>query len=404
MAVLALRNCVFVPDLTEGYSGTEGDLLFRGGKIDRIAPQGAAFEGVDQELDAGGMTALPGIIDGHIHLTSTRDIPAESCFVDPCTRTLEALSFAQYLLSIGVTTVRDCGEDRDFAVSALKNAVESGLVEGPHILACGITLTPTDTGTTPDSDFGFMLPYNVDSPAAMRAAARRNIAKGADFLKLYGSGSMMAKGGDPGRSIMADDEILEAVSVARQKKTYCAIHAHSNEAIRQALLCGVDTIEHASFIEEDSLELLAGSGRRGIVPTMGIDAAILQADPATEYGKQVIQKMLPLLEKIKSHLAAAYERGDILIGWGTDAPLSAYRADPGLEFRMRSEFLGWKSIDILKQATINTAKLCRLDDQLGTLKEGKQADVILVPGDPVTDISVLYAGAAHVFKAGKQYK
>lgn len=404
MAVVALRNCAFVPDLVEGYAGAEGDLLFQDDRIVQIAPRGTVFEKVDREVDAGGMTALPGIIDGHIHLTATRDMPMESCFVDPCTRTLEALNFAQYLLGIGVTTVRDCGEDRDLSVIALKNAVENHLIEGPRILACGITLTPTDAGITPDSDFGYMLPYNVDSPAAMRYAARRNIAKGADFLKLYGSGSMMAKGGDPGQPIMADDEILEAVSVARQKKTYCAIHAHSNEAIRQALSCGVDTIEHASFIEDDSLDLLSGSDHRGIVPTMGIDISMLDADPGTEYGMRVTQKVSPLMERVKRHLTHAYERGDILIGWGTDAPVSTYRANPGMEFRMRSEFLGWKSIDILKQATINTAKLCRIDDRVGTLKAGKQADVILVPGDPVADISVMYAGAAHVFKDGKQYK
>ena len=404
MSTLALRNCALVPELVEGYSGTKGDLLFRDGKIERIEAVGAAFGNVDCEVDACGLTALPGIIDGHIHLTSTRDLPMESCFVDPCTRTLEALNYAQYLLGIGVTTVRDCGEDRDFAVTALRNAVENGLVEGPRILSCGITLTPTDTGITPDSDFGFMLPYNVDGPAAMRYAARRNIAKGADFLKLYGSGSMMAKGGDPGSPIMADDEILEAVAVARQKHTYCAIHAHGNAAIHQALRCGVETIEHASFIEDDSLDLLSGSDTCGIIPTMGVNISILNADPGTEYGRLVAEKVRPLMEKVKSHLTHAYERGDILIGWGTDAPVSAYRKDPGLEFRMRSEFLGWKNIDILKQATINTARLLKIEDRTGTLKEGKQADVILVSGDPVADISVMYKGASHVFKAGKQYK
>ena len=149
---------------------------------------------------------------------------------------------------------------------------------------------------------------------------------------------------------------------------------------------------------------LAGETQRGIVPTMGINATILDADPTTVYGQHVIKKVKPLMERVKSHLNMAYEHGGVLIGWGTDAPISAYQKCPGLEFRMRKEFLGWDNLEILKQATINSAKLCRIDDEVGTIKVGKCADVILVDGDPVKDITVMYQAAAHVFRGGEQYK
>ncbi len=238
----------------------------------------------------------------------------------------------------------------------------------------------------------------------MRHAVRSNFAHGVDFIKLYGSGSMMAKGSVPGIPIMDEDEILEAVRIAKQKGTYCAIHCHGTEAIDTALRCGVATIEHASFIGEESLERIAGSPNCGIVPTLSITKAILNADPNTEYGKHVIKKVQPLVDKIKVCLGRAYDRGDILIGWGTDVAMSAYLADPGLEFRVRRELLGWGSLELLRQATINSAKLLRIDSEVGTIKVGKCADVILVNGDPVADISVMYEPAARVFRAGRLYE
>lgn len=402
---MLIRNCRLVPELTEGSTLTQADLLIQEGKIAEIAPCGTVFpEKADQELDAKGMTALPGLIDAHIHLTMTHDLTSECCFIYPCDRAFEDLEYAQYLLGIGITTVRDCGEDKDFSVTALRNAVNSGKVKGPRILTSGITLNVTEAGTTPDLEYGYMAPYNVDNPYEMRKAARINMARGCDFLKLYCSGSMMARGSNPGQPIMFDDEIIEGVKVAQMKETYVAAHCHGTEAIEQILRCGVSTVEHASFIGPESIARLAGEERRGIVPTLGIDSTILDADPNTVYGQEVLHKVVPILEKMKVHLNAAYEDGRVLIGWGTDAPISAYRNDPGLEFRMRKEYLGWDNLDLLKQATINSAKLLRIDDEVGTIKAGKCADVILVDGDPVRDISVMYQPAAHVIRAGELYK
>lgn len=402
---LVVRNCSFVGELTEGTELTKGDLLFRDGRIAQIAPSGTAFTNVSDEFDAKGMTALPGLIDAHIHLTMTHDLAAEACFVDPCTRVFEDMQYAQYLMGIGVTTVRDCGEDKDFSVIALRNAINAGIVKGPRILCSGITMTPTEAGCTPDLEFGYGMPYNVDGPAQMRSAVRRNFARGADFIKLYGSGSMMAKGSKPGIGILEDDEILEAVRIAGSKGAYCAIHCHGADAIEQAVRCGVATIEHASFIGEQTLDRLAGRTDCGIVPTLAVNADIIEhTDPGTDYGKFVINKVKTRMEEIKTCLGRAYKRRNVLIGWGTDAPMSAYMREPGAEFRVRHDYLGYENIDLLKQATINSAKLLRIDDEVGSIKVGKCADVILVDGDPVAEITAMYRGAANVFRAGEQYR
>lgn len=405
MSTLVLRNCKFVKELTEGSPLQKGDLLFKDGRIAEIAPCGTSFEEVDEEIDAKGMTALPGLIDAHIHLTMTHDLISEIYFIDPCTRAFEALQYAQYLLSVGITTVRDCGEDKDFSVIALRNAINNGLVTGPRVHCSGITLCPTEAGCTPEMEFGYMLPFNVDSTDQMRYYARRNIAKGADFIKLYGSGSMMAKGSKPGVPIMFDDEIEEAVKIAEQKGIYCAIHAHGGDAIDQALRCGVKTIEHSSFINETSIKRLEGRMDAGIIPTLSINMEIIEhTDPNTEYGKNTINKVKGLMESVKACLNRAYENGNVLIGWGTDQSISSYMREPGSEFRARKEYYGWDNLELLKQATINSAKLMRIDDVVGTIKVGKCADVILVDGDPVKDISLMYKGPVHVFHNGKQYK
>ncbi|MBP3371243.1 MAG: amidohydrolase family protein [Clostridia bacterium] len=406
MATVAIRNCKFIPALTEGTDLVEGDLLFRDGNIAEIAACGADFGTVDQEIDAHGMTAMPGLIDAHLHLSSTRDLIAEQCFVDDSMRPLEALEFAQVMLGFGYTTVRDCGEDKVFSVVSVRNAINRGMFAGPRILTCGLTLCPTEAGCTPDKDFGFLTPYNVDGSDSMRYFARRNFAKGVDFLKLYGSGSMMASGSNPGVPIMDDDEIAEAVKIAKQKGSYCAIHSHGGDAIYQAVSLGVATVEHASFIDDRSLDILANKDDHGIVPTLAITADLVEhTDPNTDYGRQVIAKVTKLIEKIKAHLGHAYERGDVMIGWGTDVTIGSYRREPGAEFRIRKEVYGWDNLEILKQATINSAKLCRIADETGSIKVGKCADVILVDGNPVEDLSIMYAGGAkHVFRAGVQYK
>ena len=171
MATIALRNCKFIPELTEGTDLAAGDLLFRDGTIAEIAPCGTDFGTVDQEIDAKGMTAMPGLIDAHIHLTMTRDLIAEANFVSDCSRALDALEYAQLLLGLGYTTVRDCGEDKAFSVIATRNAINNGQFIGPRILCSGITLCPTEAGSTPDLDFGYMMPFNVDGPWDMRKYA-----------------------------------------------------------------------------------------------------------------------------------------------------------------------------------------------------------------------------------------
>ena len=162
------------------------------------------------------------------------------------------------------------------------------------------------------------------------------------------------------------------------------------------------TIEHASFIDKEGLDLLAGRKDAGIIPTLSVTMELIEhTDPDSEYGKHVIPKVSALLEQVRICLNNAYQRGDILIGWGTDQSLAAYTREPGSEFRHRHDFLGWNNIDILKQATVNSAVLMGIDDRTGLVAEGKDADLIVIDGDPSEDITVMYRKPEHVFLKGR---
>ncbi len=395
--MLVLRNCRLVGALTEDVSLDSADILIRAGLIASIDPCGARYDGEFTELDINGATVLPGLIDAHVHLHYTRPTQPDSFFVDPCTRSFDVLTYAQYLLSLGITTVRDCGDDMYYPSVAVRNAIAQGIVTGPRILCCGLTLNPTECGTESYTNMMFI----VDSAEDARKGVRTNWQKGADFIKLYGSGSMMTVGAEPGMLIMEEDEIRAAVQAAKRRGIYCAIHAHGEEAIDVAVRSGVRTIEHASFITEETLCYMDGRDDCGIVPTLFVTSDLLSGHgDSADMSAAAYQKVSSCVDHIRSSLRNAYKNHDVLIGWGTDTRMSSYKATPCMEFKMRKEFLGCDNIDILKQATINSARLIRVDDKVGTVKVGKCADLIIVNGDPVADIECMYTPPAGVIKGG----
>lgn len=183
------------------------------------------------------------------------------------------------------------------------------------------------------------------------------------FLKLYGSASMHAPGRETGIPIIEPEEIRAAVRVAQNYNTYVAIHCHGARAIDNAVRAGVHTVEHASN-EETQIRL----------------------------GK--------IKDRVIASLKNAYQH-NILIGWGTDVIRDYYVDRPDTEFRLCKEWLEYSDEDIIKQATVNSARLMYMDDRIGTIKAGKDADVILVKGDPSRDIRVMYQKPLHVIKGGK---
>jgi imidazolonepropionase-like amidohydrolase len=243
-----------------------------------------------------------------------------------------------------------------------------------------MTLSPTECGNEYYREFI----RELDGPYEMRKAARETMQQGADFIKFLGSGSLMGPGSNPGRRVFEDDELKEVVNIARLFNSHVAIHAHGADAIFHAVQCGARTIEHASVIDQRSIDLLRGRQDQGVVPTIAVlyeAAQRPQSDPAFAY---VQAKAQGILEQVRECLQSAYLQG-VLMGWGTDFELALYREDPGIEFRLRKEFLHFRDADIVKQATINSAVL-RASTGRWRVKVGKVADLIAVDCRPEEDV------------------
>lgn len=392
-----IKNCKFIKALTEGVEFESGDVVIKDGLIDAIVPCGTPIAEEHESVDIEGATLMPGLIDMHVHLFMTGSM-YEMQMAKPLDRVFECYRYAKNLLDCGYTTVRDVGDAVEAPSVSVSKAIDSGLIDGPRIVpSCG-TICPHEPGV---EVLDYIIEY-VNGPMEVRDVVRKNFQKGAQFIKLYGSGSMMAVGSEPGLRIMEPDEISEAVKMAKNKDTYVAIHAHGTDAIDVAVRCGVRTIEHASFISDETVQYIKSSGETtGIVPTLSVFFGTMEKsliDDAS--GDFFAQRARQLLEKVKASLKNAYNNG-ILIGWGTDISLPEFLEHPYGEFKLRKEQLEYSNEDILKQATINSAKLMMMDEKIGSIKKGKCADLIVVNGDPTEDISVMYNRPTHVIKGGK---
>lgn len=383
-----IRNCRLIPELTEGTELTAADILIEDGAIKTIARCGTNFAVDCEVLDVEGMTVMPGLIDMHTHLRMMAD-GNTSDPLKPCSVALDEMMFAQYYLDNGYTTVRDVGDNIANPAIALRNHINAGKLTGPRIFCSGPTLTPTEIGF--DQAWSAPNHYEVDTPMDMRQKVRYVFQQGADFIKLYGTSSMVVKEGQPGKLIMEPDEMAEAVKIATRKGSYCAIHSHGTECCDVAAKAGVRTIEHASFISEDTLRYLETrkSEGHGIV----ITSSVLLDDSWGKIPDYAYAMTMDHLRKTKDF--------DILIGWGTDTSLAFYKKCPYEEYELRKNELGFSDIEILKQITINSAILMMKDHLIGSVKEGKCADFIVVDGAPEERIDVMYHKPVHVIKAGK---
>lgn len=395
---LIIKNCRLIPELTEGTDLEYGDVWIKDGIIEAVFPYSTCIPDMNcKVIDAKDATLMPGMIDAHVHLYMAGN--ADECAnMYPGDRVFGCYRYAKYFLDYGYTTLRDAGDTEEYPSVHLGKAIDSGLLEGPRIIPCGLTLTPYQPGS--DISIWKYATCEVNGPMDVRLHARKNFQRGAQYIKLYGSGSMVCPGAIPGRRIMFDDEIKAGVETAAMRGTYAAIHAHGAEAVEQAFRCGVRTVEHATLISHETVNYVKQLTRTaGIVPTLSIFTQILSPDwnypDAAVYARQAKEMFAVCLDSMRY----AYSQ-KILMGFGTDLFMDEFLKDPFGELRIRKEQFGFENIDILRQATINNAVLIGKDDVIGTVKPGKYADLLLIDGDPAGDFTVMYKKPLHVIKGG----
>lgn len=383
---MLLNNCKLHAAFTGGISGDHCCVEVSEGRIISV---GAAQPDAPDAYDCGGKMLLPGLIDLHTHITFLRGVGVEQAH-DPMQLMVEAAQQANRYLHHGFTTIRDCGSIGRSA-NYVKQLIDRGIMAGPDILACGNTLMPSVTASTGVGD----ITRYCDGVEEYRKAVRLEVAHQSDFIKIYASGSAFSPTGTPKHPIMTADEITVSVETARANGLYVAAHCHADSAIRDCINAGVRTIEHATYLSEATADLLLNTKGAYLVPTLSA-MYVSQTDPKER--AFWLARLTPMLESCAKTIGYAYRCG-ALIGFGTDSAPMSPQYDTGVEFCYRSEYCGMSNLDILLQATRNSALIAGLTD-VGEIAAGMKADLILVDGDPTENLAAMYVPPVQVWKNG----
>ncbi|MCC8067908.1 MAG: amidohydrolase family protein [Clostridiales bacterium] len=389
--MIVLRNARLIHELTEGYIGQTADVAVENKTIQGIYPTGQKFTDCE-EIDLQGKTLMPGMIDLHMHMYFSDDNFAALAAKTQNQQLISSIKYLRCYLENGFTTVRDCGNPGYIGVD-LRDAIAEGIIEGPRVFTSGYCITPYAKGN--DTFPG--LYAEVNKPEDILGVCRKDFVHGVDFLKYMATGSVANVTGEPGELVTTREELFAMQRAADVLGTYVAVHCHGTSGIKLCVEAGIRTIEHASIMTDECIDLILKKGNKtALIPTLSPVVEIYEdAEHTTpDYLKA---KISDIYEAAKM-LVVAEERG-VLLGYGTDSSMKSSQAHIGYEFYARSK-VGFRPIDILKQATINGAHILGMQDEIGTIKAGKRADLIVIAGNPDENISAMYAKPAFVMKDG----
>lgn len=374
---------------------TPGLVVVTDGKIVAVGAKAAVPVGAEV-IDLGDATLLPGFIDAHTHLTMMYSDDWKQNTLDGLQKTiaeqaLDASANAHATLTAGFTTVRDVGS-HDYLDVGLRNAIRDGVVPGPRMLVTVHALG--STGGHCDHGGGFRpglfgretdpLEGVINGPDQARYAVRLDHKYGADMIKVCATGGVLSLTDDVDTPQLTQEELNAIVDEAHALRRRTAAHAHGNEGAKRAILAGIDSIEHGSFMQDETLDLMKQRGTY-LVPTLiAGDSLREKIDKGVYLPPAIIAKTRAALSARSQMFQHALAKG-VKIGFGTDAAVYAHGRNAE-EFHLMVD-LGMKPIDALRSAALSDAELLALQDKLGTLESGKLADVIAVPGDPVENIS-----------------
>lgn len=332
-----------------------------------------------QRIDAPDATLLPGLIDCHVHLDLSGGPDWLSELREPYAMTCwRAAAHARDTLRAGFTSVRSLA-GRDGLDPALRDAQRNGMLVGPRIVAANLAICMT-------GGHGYWLGREADGPEDVRKAVREQLKVGADCIKLIATGGVMTPGVSPGSQQLTDAELRAGVEEAHKAGKKVAAHAHGTDGIRAAVLAGIDSIEHGSFLTDETIELMRSHGTFFSVTLSSIDG-FRQAPPNT-VADWALEKANDVGQSLDDSFVRAYRAG-VRIVLGTDAGTPFNRHGDNaheLELMVR---LGMAPLDALRAGTRNSAELLGILDRVGTIEAGKEADLVVCNGDATTDVSRL---------------
>ena len=343
-------------------------------------------------IDLSNQFVMAGLIDSHTHILSQQEPNGREIRVTRSSQlsTLMGVEFGMRTLRAGFTTIRNVGADRN-AIFALRDAINQGIVMGPRIKAAGQGLTPTgghgDSGGYRDDVFPHPHSGVCDGVAECRKAVRTQIKYGADHIKYVATGGVLSQTATGTGQQFTDEEQVALVQAAHAMGRKVAAHAHGKIGLEAALRAGVDSIEHGSYLDEETADLFVATGAY-LVPTLiaGHTVERIATERPDFFIPAVRQKALEVGPVMKNALRLAHERG-VKIAFGTDAGVNDHGTN-AYEMVLMNE-AGMPERDILISATINAADLMDLTDIIGTIEAGKDADIVATAGNPLENISAL---------------
>ncbi|KDC51096.1 metal-dependent hydrolase family protein [Pseudoalteromonas fuliginea] len=356
----------------------------------------------DKHIQLPDLTLMPGLMDMHVHLTSDPTVPRSERLGQSVPRmAIKAAHFAKKTLEAGFTTVRNVGAE-GYSVIAVRDGINAGDIVGPRIWAAGPSLGITG-GHCDNNRLPPELKYTssgvADGPWAARIKVRENIKYGANAIKFCATGGVFSKGTKVGAQQYSFEEMKAIVDEAHMRDLPVAAHAHGTSGIKTAIKAGVDSVEHASFLDDEAIALAKKHGT-------WLSMDIYNTEYTLTYGEQNgvdeenLNKERQVSKRQRDSFSRAVKAGVKMV-FGTDAAIYPH-GDNAKQFSRMVKF-GMTELQAIQASTINSAKLLKVDDQLGQIKAGFAADIIAVKGNPLTNISLLEQ-IPFVMKAGVVYR
>lgn len=395
-------------DVVQGSVLTDVTITISDGRFVRVENgYRAAGEG-DEVIDLKQHTVMPGLMDMHTHLMSQHSAKSytEKFFMNKAEYALRSSVYAKRTLMAGFTTVRDLGDDGKNSV-ALRKGIDEGWIVGPRIFTAGKSLATT--GGHADPTNGLRGEFRKDAGPIdgvingtddARKAVRQRYKDQADLIKLTATGGVLSLAKNGQNPQFTPDELEAIVQTAQDYGMTVAVHAHGTEGMKRAVLAGVDSIEHGTYMTPEVMELMKERGTY-LVPTLMAGAWVARKAEEPDYFPAVVRPKAAMIGPvIRNTFAEAYKAG-VKIAFGTDSGVSPH-GENAEEFEIMVG-AGMSEMEAIQCATIEAARLLKVTDRLGAVQAGLTADLVAVPGNPLDDISSMRT-VDFVMKDGVVYK
>lgn len=365
-----------------GHVTEPATILIRGAKIVSAGlsrmitiPRGTT------RINGRGLTVIPGLMDCHVHfhLGAEPDVVAAVESDTPSMTLLKAARHARHTLEAGFTTVRDVGA-RDHSIFALQQAIERGVLPGPRIVGAGLAICMI-------GGHARFIGQEVEGTTQVRRAVESQLAAGARVIKVIASGGVLTPGTSPDQAQMTVEELTAAVDTARRAQCKVAAHAHGASGMRNAVQAGVHSIEHGTLLDEEAGELIRRHGVY-IVPTLSALSTTAAGRPGCGIPASALDKAKAMTKRHQVSFKKAHQSG-ILIAMGTDAGTPFNHHGDNAQELERMVGLGMSPMEALLASTAAAARLMGIHETVGTLTKGKQADLVILNGNPLKRIDCL---------------